>query len=71
MAIIKSAAITNSAVSFSLDYAVPIVSGNTYQGGSATVTLTFHAVQSGNNPLPLTCTTAGAQCLPGSGFVWS
>jgi hypothetical protein len=66
-----TAATTNSAVSFSLDYAVPIVSGNTYQGGSATVTLTFHAVQSGNNPLPLTCTTAGAQCLPGSGFVWS
>jgi hypothetical protein len=66
-----TAAATNTAVSFSLDYALPIASGNTYQGGSATVTLTFHAVQSGNNPLPLTCTTAGAQCLPGSGFVWS
>jgi hypothetical protein len=66
-----TAATTNSAVSFSLDYAVPILSGNTYQGGSATVTLTFHAVQSANNPLPGTCTTAGNQCLPGSGFVWS
>jgi len=66
-----TAAATNTAVSFSLDYALPIASGNTYQGGSATVTLTFHAVQSGNNPLPATCTTAGAQCLPGSGFVWS
>jgi hypothetical protein len=66
-----TAATTNTAASFSLDYAVPIASGNTYQGGSATVTLTFHAVQSGNNPLPATCTTAGAQCLPGSGFVWS
>ena len=66
-----TAATTGTAVSFSLDYALPIASGNTYQGGSATVTLTFHAVQSGNNPLPATCTTAGAQCLPGSGFVWS
>ena len=65
-----TAATTNGAVSFSLDYAVPIASGNTYQGGSATVTLTFHAVQSANNPLPTGC-AAGQQCLPGSGFVWS
>ena len=65
-----TAAATNSAVSFSLDYAVPIASGNTYQGGSSTVTLTFHAVQSANNPLPTGC-AAGSQCLPGSGFVWS
>lgn len=66
-----TAAATNTAASFSLDYALPIASGNTYQGGSATVTLTFHAVQSGNNPLPATCTTAATQCLPGSGFTWS
>ena len=66
-----TAATTDTAASFSLDYALPIASGNTYQSGSATVTLTFHAVQSGNNPLPATCTTAGTQCLPGSGFVWS
>jgi hypothetical protein len=65
-----TAATTNTAVSFALDYALPIASGNTYQGGSTTVTLTFHAVQSGNNPLPTSC-AAGLQCLPGSGFVWS
>jgi hypothetical protein len=65
-----TAAATNTAVSFSLDYALPIASGNTYQSGSATVTLTFHAVQSVNNPLPTGC-AAGSQCLPGSGFVWS
>jgi hypothetical protein len=65
-----TAAATNTAVSFSLDYALPIASGNTYQGGSTTVTLTFHAVQSANNPLPTGC-AAGQQCLPGSGFVWS
>ena len=66
-----TAAATNTATSFTLDYALPIASGNSYQGGSTTVTLTFHAVQSGNNPLPATCTTAGQQCLAGSGFVWS
>jgi len=66
-----TAATTNTAASFSLDYALPIASGNTYQSGSATITLTFHAVQSANNPLPATCTTAGTQCLPGSGFTWS
>jgi len=65
-----TAATTNTAVSFTLDYAVPIASGNTYQGGSAMVTLTFHAVQSGNNPLPSAC-AAGQQCNAGSGFAWS
>jgi hypothetical protein len=65
-----TAATTNTAVSFTLDYAVPIASGNAYQGGSAMVTLTFHAVQSGNNPLPTGC-AAGQQCNAGSGFAWS
>jgi hypothetical protein len=65
-----TAATTNTAVSFTLDYALPIATGNTYQGGSATVTLTFHAVQSADNPLPSAC-AAGQQCNPGSSFVWS
>jgi hypothetical protein len=63
-------AATNTAVSFTLDYAVPIATGNSYQGGSASVTLTFHAVQSGNNALPSDC-AAGQQCNPNSTFVWS
>jgi len=63
-------ATASQAVSFSLDYALPSASGNTYQGGSTTVTLTFHAVQSGNNPLPGAC-AAGQQCNNGSGFSWS
>jgi hypothetical protein len=65
-----TAATQNTAVSFTLDYAVPSASGNTYQGGSATVTLTFHAVQSGNNALPSGC-AAGQQCNSTSTFVWS
>jgi hypothetical protein len=63
-------ATTDTAVSYTLNYAVPIATGNTYQGGSATVTLTFHAVQAANNPLPGDC-AAGQQCNPSSTFVWS
>ena len=63
-------ATTNTAVSFALNYAVPIASGNAYQGGSSTVTLTFHAVQAGNNPLPGAC-VAGQQCNGTTTFLWS
>jgi spore coat-associated protein N len=65
-----SPAATNTAVNLSLDYALPAAAGNGYQGGSTTVTLTFHAVQSGNNALPSGC-AAGQQCNAGSGFAWS
>jgi len=60
----------NTSVSFTLNYAVPIATGNAYQGGSATVTLTFHAVQAGNNPLPGAC-VAGQQCNATTTFLWS
>ena len=63
-------AATNAAVSFTLNYAVPIASGNTYQGGSATVTLTFHAVQAGNNPVTGAC-LAGQQCNATTTFLWN
>jgi predicted ribosomally synthesized peptide with SipW-like signal peptide len=65
-----TAATTGTAVNFSLDYLLPSSAGNSYQGGSATVTLTFHAVQSGNNALPGTC-AAGQQCNAGGSFAWS
>jgi hypothetical protein len=63
-------ATTNTAVSYTLNYAIPIASGNSFQGGSSTVTLTFHAVQAANNPLPGDC-AAGQQCNTSSTFVWS
>ena len=63
-------AATGAAVSFTLNYAVPIASGNTYQGGSATVTLTFHAVQAANNPVTGAC-LAGQQCNATTTFLWS
>jgi hypothetical protein len=65
-----TAATTGTGVNFSLDYVLPTAAGNVYQGGSTTVTLTFHAVQSGNNALPAGC-AAGSQCSAGSGFAWS
>jgi hypothetical protein len=63
-------AATNATVSFTLNYAVPIATGNTYQGGSSTVTLTFHAVQAANNPVTAAC-LAGQQCNATSTFLWS
>ncbi len=66
----STAAAANTAVSYLLDYALPIASGNVYQAGSTTVTLTFHAVQAGNNPLPGAC-ASGQQCNAGGGFAWS
>jgi hypothetical protein len=66
----KTAATNGMAVDFSLDYGLPLDSGNAYQGGSVTVTLTFHAVQSKNNPLPSAC-AAGQQCNAGGTFAWS
>jgi len=68
-----TAATNGTVVDFSLDYGMPLDTGNAFQGGSVTVTLTFHAVQSKNNALPADC-AAGHQCNAGgdsSSFVWS
>ena len=66
----RTPASTNAAVGFTLDDAFPGAAGNAYQGGSSTVTLTFHAVQSGSNPLPSDC-VAGQQCNASGSFAWS
>lgn len=64
-----TAAATNDPVSFTVDYALPLaVTG--HQGGSSTITLTFHAVQSKNQTLPASC-AAGQQCDETSTFKWS
>lgn len=55
-----SPAVADDTFQFNIDYLLPLLSPNTTQGGSASVTLTFHAVQSGNQPL-LAC-VAGRQC---------
>ena len=69
----RTAALNGTTVNFSLDYALPHDSANAFQGGSVTVELTFHAVQSRNNTLPADC-AAGQQCNAGgdgSTFAWS
>lgn len=66
----RTPASTNTAVNFTLDDAFPAAAGNAFQGGSSTVTLTFHAVQSGSNPLPAGC-VAGQQCNASGSFAWS
>jgi hypothetical protein len=68
-----TAAAGGTAVDLSLDYALPQDSASSFQGGSVTVVLTFHAVQSGDNALPANC-SAGQQCNAdgdGSAFQWS
>lgn len=51
---------TNTLVSFTIDYSLPIGAPNSLQGGSSSVVLTFHAVQAANQSLG-TC-VAGRQC---------
>ena len=58
-------AATNDLITFNIDYLLPLLAPNALQGGSASVTLTFHAVQSANQSVG-SC-VAGRQC---STVVW-
>jgi hypothetical protein len=51
----------------------PASATNSYQGGTATVTLTAQAVQAPGNSLPSGCNTSsiGKPCPPTSSFSWS
>jgi hypothetical protein len=64
-------ATTNTAVSFTIDYLLPTTAGNSYQGASTAITLTFHAVQSSNNAVPSGCHGGGQQCVASGSFAWS
>lgn len=56
---------------FTVDYNLPYnSSSNSNIGGSTTITLTFHAVQAGNNALPSACNSAGAG-VSCTGLAWS
>lgn len=50
----------NTSVLFNVNYLLPTLAPNALQGGTASVTLTFHAVQSANQPIG-SC-VAGRQC---------
>jgi len=58
-------------ISFSVSVDVPASSPTSYEGGTASIVMTVHAVQSRNNPLPGGCTTAGASCPASGSFSWS
>lgn len=56
----KSAAVTNDTWQFDVNYLLPIDAPNSFQGSTATITLTFHAVQAANQSVA-SC-TAGSEC---------
>jgi hypothetical protein len=56
---------TGETVTFTVDYMLPLAAPNSLQGGSSSVQLTFHAVQSANQT---TSCVAGRQCTT---IVWS
>lgn len=56
---------TGETVTFTVDYLLPLAAPNSLQGGSSSVQLTFHAVQSANQT---TSCVAGRQCTT---IVWS
>lgn len=58
-------AATNDLLTFNIDYLLPLLAPNALQGGSASVTLTFHAVQAANQSVG-SC-VAGRQC---SAIAW-
>jgi predicted ribosomally synthesized peptide with SipW-like signal peptide len=60
--LVKTGTFANGdAVTFTVNYSLPIGAGNTYQGLNSTLSLTAHAVQSGNNGSTSGC-TAGQVC---------
>lgn len=53
-------AVEGDELEFNIDYLLPRLAPNALQGGSSTITITFHAVQSANQPIG-SC-AAGRQC---------
>jgi hypothetical protein len=62
-----------AAVTFTVTPGFARTAGNSYQGGTATVTLTAQAVQAPGNPLPSGCgiSTIGQPCPATGTFTWS
>jgi len=66
MLVSATPAVTNGETEFDIDYELPLAAANALQGGTSSIVLTFHAVQSANNPLG-SC-VAGRQCTT---ITWS
>jgi len=68
--LVNTTPVTNGATTnVTVNYSLPTSAGNAYNLATSTITLTIHAVQAANNPLPGTCTATGNQCL--TGMTWS
>jgi len=55
---------------FTVNYALPRSSPNSYQGKSTTLTMTVYAVQDSNNGTAATC-VAGSQCASAANGIWN
>jgi predicted ribosomally synthesized peptide with SipW-like signal peptide len=53
-------AVTGDTATFAIDYLLPLLAPNSLQGADTSITITFHAVQSANQPIG-SC-QAGRQC---------
>lgn len=64
---------SGDSVTFTVTPLFPKTAGNSYQGGTAAVTLVVQAVQATANPLPASCTAAaiGRPCPAAGSFTWS
>jgi predicted ribosomally synthesized peptide with SipW-like signal peptide len=70
--LVSTSAVTGAAVTFSVSVSLPTNSATGYQGGTAQVILTTHAVQSKNNTLSCSAApAAGSPCTPSGTFAWS
>jgi hypothetical protein len=67
--------VASGQVTFTTGISLPLSQPNTYQGSSAVVVLSAHAVQSRNNSINCAVggasPTAGAVCTPAGSFAWS
>jgi hypothetical protein len=70
--LVSTTSVTSAAVTFSVSVKLPVSSSTAYQGGTAQVILTTHAVQAGDNALSCSATpAAGSPCTPSGAFKWS
>jgi len=70
--LVSTNSFTSAAVSFAVSAKLPTTSVTGYQGGTAQIILTTHAVQSSNNTLSCSpAPAAGAPCTLSGSFKWS
>jgi hypothetical protein len=70
--LVSTAAVTSATVTFTVSVSLPTSSATGYQGGTAQLILTTHAVQAAGNTLSCAVTpAAGSPCAPSGSFKWT